>query len=115
MYQNASFVVITDEAYLKAPKALQEFVKLYFKEETIFGIKCWVAFQTLSLKRIKDEKGVAPAHSADINYFGRQIIKGGLNGRSLADIIDTLKKSPTKCFTFYRSWDDGCSGQMHDD
>lgn len=114
MYQNASFIAITNEAYLKAPKALQEFIKCYFKQETIFGIECWVAFQTLSLRKIKDEKGVAPAHSADINHFGKQVTKSGLNGKFLADVINNLEKSPTKCFRFYRSWDASCSGHRHD-
>jgi hypothetical protein len=115
MHNKASFIAITDEAYLKAPKALQEFVKKYFKEENIFGTKCWVAFQTLSIRGSREEKGVAPSHSSDINYFGEQVNKSGLNGRFLADVIDKLEKSPTKCFNFYRSWDDGCSGHMHDD
>ncbi len=91
------------------PEAFKQYVQRYFKRQSIFGKECMVAFQVISLSTPKNsQKGVAPAHACDINSF-----KEGLpEGVGLYDWIDSNKD---RIWRFWSTWDDGCSGTVHED
>ena len=109
MYQSASIMVVPLEVLEddSVPKAFKQYVERYFKKQNIFGKECMVAFQTLSLSGLRgSQKGVAPA--GDINSF-----KEGLpEGVGLYDWIDSNKD---RIWRFWSTWDDGCSGTVHED
>ena len=110
MRKSGDFIAITNSTVLKAPIALQKYVRRFFKRKMIFGNDCWVAFRVLSLSDA-NVQGVAPFHNTDVNCFTEGLPKG----TKLYDLIRELEKDSRRSFSFYAHWDDGCIGSVDSD
>jgi hypothetical protein len=99
MHKSSDFIAITNDTLLKAPIALQKYVRRFFRREEIFGKDCWVAFRVLDLPDA-NVQGVAPSHSTEVNCFAEGLPKG----TKLYDVIKELEKNPRSCFSFSAEW-----------
>lgn len=113
-HQTANVMVVKAESLKSFPKGFQNYVNEYFSEETILGMKCYIAFRTsggIDYRRSCHGKGVALSHSVDMRRFkvsDEEELFDWLN-KKLQD------KDQTDVFEFRKQWDDGCISPYSED
>lgn len=116
MQYYGKFMVVKKVTLPKFPKAFQDYVHQYFKEVSVFGNDCYVAFLTLGSSEClrgdehNDKKGVAPAHSSCLTKFS----DGLPRDMDLAEWMNMQVKNKEEIFSFYSTWDDGCTSPWDD-
>lgn len=103
MNQRTEFIAFTDQAVLKAPIALRQYVEWFFRKKMIFGTDCWIALRVVGLCPRARNTGVAPLLNTGVDHFTGELPEG----MQLSDLIRELEKDPQRCFSFFVEWDDG--------